>query len=259
MKPYIENFKIAGFQTGPDGTITIKSLCNFLYEAAGNHCIEHNITVNDLQNIGLTWMLSRIHIEIKRLPVYAEAVSVKTWPTGARGLFSFRDFIVENESGEQLVKATSAWLTINLEKRRVVRLPKEILSIHPDPIEAERILIDDFKDKLKEPSGDEVYNGFKASYSTLDLNRHVTAPVYVDWMFDALSVDFLEASRLKSLELNYKQEILPGGNAFVKHEIKDCGACIEISHSVNETGTQAVNCLARSRWEKNNSQSIETR
>jgi len=251
MKPYIEDFKVAGFQTGPNGTITIKSLCNFLYEAAGNHCIEENITVAELQEIGLTWMLSRIHIEIERLPVYEEAISVKTWPTGARGLFSCRDFLVINDAGETLVKATSAWLTINLEKRRVVRLPEEILRIHPDIENSERVLTDDFKDKLSEPQTAEITNGFKASYSTLDINRHVTAAVYVDWMFDALPASLVETGSLKSLELNYKQEILPGGTAGVKYEIKDCGDYTEIAHSVSDASTGIVNCLARSRWLKN--------
>jgi acyl-ACP thioesterase len=251
MNAYIENFKVAGFQTGPNGNLTIRSLCNFLYEAAGNHCIEHNITVSELQDIGLTWMLSRIHIEIKRLPVYRESISVKTWPTGARGLFSCRDFLVENESGEELVKATSAWLTINLEKRRVVRLPEEILRIHPNLSSSERVLIDDFKSKLAEPSGDDIYNGFRASYSTLDLNNHVTAPVYVDWMFDALPAELIESEKIVSLELNYKQEILPGGTAFVKHEIRDSGDCFEIIHSVNDADNGIVNCLAKSRWKKN--------
>lgn len=248
MSSYIENFKVKGFQTGPDGTIKISSLCNFLYEAAGNHCIESNLTVTELQRIGLTWMLSRIHIEIERLPVYQEEIAVETWPTGARGLFSCRDFTIKNKAGELLVTATSAWLTINFERRRVVRLPEKVLKIHPPLEKAERIFVDDFKNKLPEPEAEPSLSGCTASYSTLDLNRHVTASVYVDWMFDALPSDFLNTKKLKTLELNYKQEILPGGNAYVKHSTADREDYTEIIHSVNDSETGAANCLARTAW-----------
>ena len=251
MNEYTETFKVHVFQTDTDGRLSVKSLFDFLNEAAGNHCIEEKITVADLQQIGLTWMLSRMHIEIAGLPVYGESVTVKTWPTGARGLYSCRDFLVLSESGIELVKATSAWLTINLEKRRVVRLPEKILEIHPDTEGVNRILIDNFKDKLAEPDSEaEINHEYTAAVSTLDINRHVTAPVYLQWMLDALPPSIPESMSLKTLEINYKQEILPGGSAVAKHSIDESDGMMAIRHSISDAESGITNCLAATAWEK---------
>jgi acyl-ACP thioesterase len=245
---YSDSFKIRGFHTGPDGKASIPSLCNFMNEAAGDHCVEGNITIEDLNKIGLTWMLSRLHISIEKLPVKGDSVTVTTWPTGARGLYSCRDFLLTSASGDVLLKAASAWLTINLEKRRVVRLPEIVTAIHPDPESAETVMDENFKEKLPEPESSAEEALFRADYSTLDLNRHVTSTVYIKWMFDSLPFDFMTSKKLKSLEVNYKLEILPGGEAASVSEIKTAGGGTEVIHGVKSVTDGVFNCLARSRW-----------
>ena len=249
MNKYKEDFKVYVFQTAANGKLSVKGLFDFLNETAANHCIEEKITVKDLNEIGLTWMLSRMHIEIKRMPESGEKISVITWPTGAKGLFSLRDFIVTAEDGEEIVTATRAWLTINLEKRRVVRLPDSIIKVQEKFAGEGKSLHDDFKDKLNAPgeqaSTSEIH---RATYSTLDINYHVTAPVYVNWMLDSIISELPENAEISSLELNYKQEILPGGSAVARHEITEKDRRLCIDHSICDAAAGAVNAIARSCW-----------
>ena len=182
MTKYTDKYSIKSFHTGPDGLAYIPSLFNFMYDAAGDHCIEENITIQDLQEIGLTWMLSRMHVQFKRIPAAREELTVKTWPTGAQGLYSCRDFLAVDSENKELFRATSAWLTINLEKRRIVKLPQQVLDIHPEPENADRMIIDNFKGKLEEPENGNIVDGFRADYSTLDVNSHVTSAVYIKWL-----------------------------------------------------------------------------
>ena len=138
---------------------------------------------------------------------------------GAIGLYSCRDFLVSDQNGNELIKATSAWLTINLEKRRIVRLPQKILDIHPDPDSAERIIEDNFKDKIEDPASGKVVSGFRADYSTLDINTHVTSSVYIRWLLDALPFDFHLNKKIVRFEIIHKAEILPGGDAQAEYII----------------------------------------
>ncbi len=244
MTKYSDSFKIRNYHTGPNGLATIPSLFHFMYEAAGDHCIEENITVQDLQEIGLTWMLSRIHAVFTKIPSFGDTATVTTWPTGAIGLYSCRDFLVSDQNGNELIKATSAWLTINLEKRRIVRLPQKILDIHPDPDSAERIIEDNFKDKIEDPASGKVVSGFRADYSTLDINTHVTSSVYIRWLLDALPFDFHLNKKIVRFEIIHKAEILPGGDAEAEYIINGN----EVIHCIRPEGGGPSNCVARSLW-----------
>jgi len=97
MTTYTDTFRIRNFHTGPNGLAFIHDLFHFINEAAGDHCIEEKITIQDLNKIGLTWMLSRINVDVKRIPELREEISITTWPTGAQGLYSCR---VQNTSHE---------------------------------------------------------------------------------------------------------------------------------------------------------------
>ncbi len=245
MTKYSDTFNIPGFHTGPNGLAYIPSLFHFMYEAAGDHCIEKNITIHDLQKIGLTWMLSQFNAEFKRIPAYHDKLTVTTWPTGARGLYSCRDFLVTDQNNEEVIRATSAWLTINLEKRRLVRLPQKVLDIHPPADVAERMIIDNFREKLEEPDGTTVVGGFRADYSTLDINSHVTSAVYIRWLLDALPFDFHIEKEIKKIKIVHKAEILPGEEAQAEQNISGN----EVIHCIRPAGGGGANCVARSLWE----------
>ncbi|MDC7227075.1 MAG: thioesterase [Spirochaetales bacterium] len=245
MMKYSDKYKIRNYHTGPNGLAYIPSLFHFMYDAAGDHCIDYGITVQDLQEIGLTWMLSRINVEIKRLPATREELTVTTWPTGARDLYSCRDFQIIDENGGEICRATSAWLTIDLKKRRVVRLPKKVLDIHPEPDSAERMIIDNFKGKLSEPDNSEIVGGFRADYSSLDVNSHVTSGEYIKWLLDALPLDFHVEKKLRKIEIIHKMEILPGCEAQAEYNIEGN----RVQHCIRPYGGGAPNCLAESVWE----------
>ena len=49
---------------------------------------------------------------------------------GSNGLFAYRNFLVEDELGNTLVKAVSMWLMVNTETRRLVR-PDEYMRDFP--------------------------------------------------------------------------------------------------------------------------------
>lgn len=243
MNKYKETFTINGFHTGPNGRVFIPALFNFMYEAAGNHCIEEQITVADLNKIGLTWMLSQFNAEFKRIPAFRDVLTVETWPTGARGLYSCRDFHVTDQNNEEIIRATSAWLTINLEKRRIVRLPQKIVDIHPTE-NAERLIIDNFKEKIAEPAEADRVNGFKADYSTLDVNSHVTSAVYIRWLLDALPFDFHLKKTIVSFKIIHKAEILPGEEARAEYKINGN----EVIHCIRPADGGPVNCIVKSVW-----------
>ncbi|MDC7124032.1 MAG: thioesterase [Spirochaetales bacterium] len=245
MTKYTENIQIRNYHTAPDNKAHIPPLFQFMYEIAGDHGIEQELTIQDMQKDGLSWMLSRMNVEFTRIPSFSEKIKLTTWPTGARGLYSCRDFIMTDNDDNELLRATSAWVTIDFERRRVVRLPQKVLDIHPDPDAAERMIIDNFRGKIQEPENPVIVDNFAATYSTLDANNHVTAPVYVRWLLDALPAEFFNNKNIRKFEIIHKAEILPGSLSKVEYSISGN----EIIHAIRPSSGGVVNCLAKSVWE----------
>ncbi|MBK7094126.1 MAG: hypothetical protein IPH57_03330 [Saprospiraceae bacterium] len=50
----------------------------------------------------------------------------------------------------------------------------------------------------------------KTSYYDIDLNGHVTARRYIDWMMDTFEVEFHQNNFPKIVSINYLNEIWPG-------------------------------------------------
>ena len=50
------------------GRLSVRSLADFLFEAASRHARRLGVDVPDLEPLGLTWMLSRLRFAVERLP-----------------------------------------------------------------------------------------------------------------------------------------------------------------------------------------------
>jgi len=127
IKPvWRESFPVRAYEAGPTGLASLPALCDWLQEAAGNHAHHLGWAIDTLQSGGLTWVLSRLHVAVARMPAWRECVTVETWPKGAARAFAVREFRVTDESGAVIVAATSGWLLLDLATRRPVRPPEAV-------------------------------------------------------------------------------------------------------------------------------------
>lgn len=154
----------------------------------------------------LFWVLSRMTVEIERPLHWYDRVKTETWPKDIDRLLYLRDFLVRDAEGAVTARATSGWLAVDLTARR----PKKVSGT-----EAEAFTRLKNHHAIKEPPKKlpeikpEDSRTIKTSYFDLDLNRHVTATRYIDWMMDTFSPDFHENRYPKSISINYIKEILP--------------------------------------------------
>mgnify|MGYP002517775000 CR=1 FL=1 len=64
-------------------------------------------------------------IVIERYPELGEPMDISTWPTGFKGMFGDRNFILEDKEGNILAWANSLWIYMDLEKGRPTKPSKE--------------------------------------------------------------------------------------------------------------------------------------
>jgi len=178
---------------------------DYILEAAGEQAALGGLAVTDLFKKGLTWVLSRFHVRIYRYPKWGDPVTIETWPSGKQSLYAIRDYAISGAAGP-VAAATSSWLIVDLKTRRPVR-PDEHLEGFP--LLEKRAVADDFA-ALPAPSRTDIEKEFPVFFSDLDMNKHVTATVYIHRALETVPEDILFGFRPSAIEVNFRGEAFYG-------------------------------------------------
>lgn len=210
---WTESFRVRAYEVDVSGKASVATVCNWLQETAGNHVTALGWAVDDLAPRGLTWVLSRLHLRLHRLPGWRDDVRIVTWHAGVLRLYGVREFRLTEGQGSEIGTATSAWLLIDLESRRPTR-PLEALPAL-DHYSAARILVDPF-DKIPGPASPERETTLVARLADLDMNRHANNVSVIGWALDALPDEVVLGSSLAGLEIEFRTEAVRGDRIAVE-------------------------------------------
>ncbi len=178
-----KNITIKWDETDSTGRLSFPGLSQLLITTATEHAEELGFGYKTLKAGNLNWVLFRMNFEISEFPGWNEKIKVTTWPSGVKGLLGLREFMISNDKGENIVKVSSEWMIIDLKTRRPKRLNnfEEILKYQKSEkvTRKEPLLVND-KGKFND-----IFE-IKAMDSHLDLNGHVTAKRYFEWINDGI-------------------------------------------------------------------------
>ena len=162
---------------------------------------------------GLVWVLSRIKFQFLRFPRAEEQITIRTWPkTIQQKLFFIRDYEILSASGELLTAATSAWLMMNMQTRRLVPPHALRLNLPQNPRQA----LAEPLEKLSMPADGGERLRLRAGYSAIDLVGHVNNARYIEWVCDTFPIDWHLSHQLEALQINYDREVHPEDEVVVK-------------------------------------------
>ena len=215
---------------------------NLAQEAAGLHAVHLGFGYDDLIVNNTAWILSRVHIEFLDTPKWRENITLTTWHKGLNRLFYLRDFILTDGNGKERVKATTSWLVLNLETRRLVRDPQ---LMEEGTVNLENA-IETPADKVQLPKDVDPVLAFEhvVGYSDVDMNGHANNAMYMQWAMDAVDYDIASARPVRELTINFNHETKAGDSValyryvveqedglhvFVEGKVSDVSAfCVEM-------------------------------
>ena len=205
-------FTVRYYEVGPSRQVRPATLLDYLQDAAAEHASLLRIGVQDLHQRELTWVLSRLRLQVERYADVGETVLVRTWPSTRANLASCREFELLDRQGVIVARATTSWVVLDLVRRRPVRLA----DVLPDyPLEPRRAIVDDFPPLPRaESHGSEL--AFAVRQSDLDMNRHVNNAVYVGWALETAPVAVAENCRPVDIEVGFRAEALTGDTVLVR-------------------------------------------
>ncbi|MBR1575570.1 MAG: hypothetical protein IJ654_03875 [Bacteroidales bacterium] len=164
------------------------------------------------------WVLARMHVRFDRMPVRYQPITLKTWHKGVHSVFFLRDYQVLDPEGQVLVSATSSWVIMEIDQRRMLR-PDGLAEIIPADPEHPGHAIESPAGKIVIPRALPLRKvaDHPVRYSDVDSNHHVNNTRYTSWAMDCLPDELTFNHSLKEIEINFNREARPGETVGLLH------------------------------------------
>ena len=205
-KTFSKDYTITCYEADANQLMRPTAMLDLMQEAANVNASTLGFGYDEMINSNTAWVLSRTHVKFINTPKWRDEVNLKTWHKGVSKLFYLRDFILSDKEGNPLVLATTSWLIIDMNTRRLVR--NSDLALSDTAMDA----IADPADKVVVPVDvePELVRKHPITWSEIDTNGHVNNVKYVVWAIDAVKPEDIKARPLKELLINYDAEVMPG-------------------------------------------------
>ena len=211
------------------GRIFMGVLGNHLLNAAGNHSQKRGWGIGALNETLHTWVLSRLSIEMTRMPRQYEHCEVKTWVESVMKLFTNRNFAILDSKGEALGYARSVWAMIDLDTRK----PCDLLSLYNGDIlnyvvskeENDCPIAGHGRFRFKDA---EHVRTIDTYYSDVDINGHINSIKYIEHILDLFPKETFKQG-IQRFEIAYKAECFLGDQlSFYRQTNEDGSTDVEI-------------------------------
>lgn len=228
------------------------NLENYLLEVAGTVADELGFGIRALHPMGLTWILTRLSVEMYELPTHCERVRFETWIESNSHMLSTRNFRIytsphpspkERETsplcgdGREvwtlIGQCKTVWAVLDMEKREIVNIfddPMFENCVDGEVIDMPRVRMT----TIPEPTGSMPH---KIVYSDIDYNGHCNSCRYLQAMTDAYLPDYY--GKKIRLDINYSKEAMLGEEMQIFYLVTDDGVQYQMKNKAGETSCSA--------------------
>ena len=187
----------AGMQTRPADILDyLQDTCTFQAEDLG-------IGLEYMQTHQTAWVLNSWQADIDRYPVLGEKIRISTWPYDFYGFLGFRNFKIEDEAGNMIVRANSVWVFMNVRKSRPTRIAPEVANTYQAQPRLEMEYMDR---KIPDIETGTPKEAFRIPHYFIDTNNHVNNAKYILLAQELLPQDFQPAR----IRVEYKKPAVYG-------------------------------------------------
>ncbi len=199
QKEWIINFTLCD----PFGNLKYPDLCNLLQLTAAEHAELGGISFTDMQAHHQAWVLSRMRIEIDKMPRWKDKIYLKTWIVSLENSRSIRAMEVYL-NGEKIIGVESYWAVFNTQSRR----PENLILAHEHFEKFEQLRGTQLPfAKIDSPKDSKIVGTRTVQWSDLDIVNHANNVKYLEWCLDTVSDQFSKSEGIAVLEMNFLNEL----------------------------------------------------
>lgn len=225
---YKKSFHVSIRHCDKYGRLKAAELFNFMQECAVTHANFMGVGMEEMLARNMTFVLSRLQINLLDVPTLGDDISILTYPAGRERLFYMRDFEITSD-GKKVAEGRAMWIVINLKTRRPVR-DREFGKDFPLFVNENVQLTNPAKPTIGEDAVE--LRKFRVGYSDVDILKHANSSRYLAWVCDSLGSEYFSDGSPYSIVVNYTSELLE--DEYVTIYGKDMSFA-----GINETGGEA--------------------
>lgn len=186
---------------------SIDSLGNYILNTAGIDAQGKGFGVDALAPKNLTWVLSKLVIEIDSRPEQFSEFNLTTWVNKNTRLVSTRNFSLSDMAGNMFIRSLSQWCMLDLTRRVPVDLNTIDNFYAPYISEVESPCEVPLRLRAITP---EVIMEHKVAYSDIDFNCHMNTMRYIGLMLDMVDIEQLKSNKPMRIDVHFIAECLYG-------------------------------------------------
>jgi len=238
-----EKNRVKAHEIDCKGRMSLPALINNMQEAAWNNAELLGASVARLQEDGISWVLTRLKMEIDRFPHHKDYYYIESWPSGENRSFVYRDYRVYDEEGICIARATSTWLVFDLDSRKMVAIPDWLKSLTSLQMGKEVLTVATGKIPIVPPDPEGLR--FPVRWHDIDTNQHLSNVCYFQCAIEGMPLEVLSEKTIKSIDMNFRSESSWGDNLQVSVEQKKAGTYL---HTLRRESDDKILALAKSSW-----------
>ena len=229
---YNYSFEIKYQEVDGRKKLRLFNLENYLLEVAGTVADDLGFGIAVLHPQGLTWILTRLSVEMYELPTHNDKVRFETWIESNVHMLSTRDFRIYK--GDQLIGiCKSVWAVLDLNKREIVNCFDNPIfegCVDGEVLDLPRVRMT----TIPEPTGCVPH---KVVYSDIDYNGHCNSCRYLQAMTDAYLPEY--EGKTVRLDINYSKDAMLGETLQTYYLVTEDGVQYQQKNEAGETSCSA--------------------
>lgn len=217
MEPiYRQSYEITDIHVDCFNRLKSSVLLYFAQEAAAGHCMQLHTDWDTLAKQHLFWAITRHRVQISRLPMKGEKITVETWPMPTTRVAYPRSTVAYDEDGNELFRTIGLWVLMNTDTRSMI-LPGKSGVLVPGTIRGTELAVPG--SLMPHPGKSSMHR--TVSYTDLDINCHMNNTRYMDWVDDLMPSSFHRDHPVRELTVCYLSEAKEGQDLEVRWEVSD--------------------------------------
>ncbi|MEL6672307.1 MAG: acyl-ACP thioesterase domain-containing protein [Bacteroidota bacterium] len=201
-----EWFRVKAHEIDAFSRISISSLLFAMQEVAWNNAEELGASIYQLQARNISWVLSRLKLELYQRPQHRDRYQVETYPAGQQRSLVYRDYVIRGEDLQTRAAAYSTWIVFDMEARKMISIPADLQPLVQLPPGKEAL--ERQHARLRMPADQALQSArvLQIRRADLDPNQHVSNQAYLTWIMEALPDALYQQGKLRSIDLHFKAE-----------------------------------------------------
>ena len=200
---YSKKFVVSNNDVDKRFQLKIPAIFRYFQDLALLATIDLGVDSISLSKKNIDWVITRMMVDIKRLPKCDEEITVTTYPGKDMAMLYPRYFFISDAKGEVIIRCSSIWALIDNTSRKVI-VDRDVISKLPPENHEDQLPL---PEKVVVPEDSDFIEKRTIHYSDLDFNSHMNNVRYVELLMDVHDSNFYDNHRVSKIVLNYMREI----------------------------------------------------